>query len=45
MTFKQLIKSIFEHMSKMGMLDDLNKKFTDEKENDKTIRSESSGAQ
>ena len=45
MTFKQLIKSIFEHMSKMGMLDDLNKKYLDEEENYKTIRSENSGAQ
>lgn len=45
MTLKQYIKSIFEHMSKLGMLDDLDEKYPDGDENDETVRSEIGGTQ
>ena len=45
MTFRQLLKTIFEHMAKLGMLDDLENKYSEENEDDETIRSEIGGAQ
>ncbi len=45
MTFKQLIKKILEHMSKRGMLDDLNKKYPENNKQDKTMRSDIGGTQ
>ncbi|MBQ8967158.1 hypothetical protein [Ruminococcus sp.] len=45
MTFKQLLKAIFEHMAAKGMLEDLEKKYPQEDEQENTVRSEISGAQ
>ena len=45
MTFKQLLKAIFEHMAAKGMLEDLDKKFPKDDEQENNERSEISGAQ
>ena len=45
MTFKQLLKMIFDHMSKKGMIDDLEKKYPEDSKKVKKARSDENGAQ